>query len=87
MPTNESDAKTSHDNELRWRPALWSPANLRRGQGITIRNPLGLVQTMIMGGLFYLAALAVIARAGTGESPAPPGSGPSLPSARARINA
>jgi hypothetical protein len=40
MPTNESDARTSHDSKLRWRPALWSPANLRRGQGITIRTLL-----------------------------------------------
>jgi hypothetical protein len=37
---------------------------------------MGLVQTMIMGGLFYLAALAVIARSGTRETPAPePGPG------------
>ena len=36
---NESDA-ASHDSKLRWRPALWSPANLRRGQGITIRTLL-----------------------------------------------
>ena len=36
---------------------------------------LGLVQTLIIGGLFYLAALAVVARART-ERPAPePGPG------------
>ena len=37
---------------------------------------MGLVQTIILGGLFYLAALAVIARGGTREAPAPePGPG------------
>ena len=37
---------------------------------------LGLVQTLIIGGLFYLAALAVIARSGTRETPSPePGPG------------
>jgi hypothetical protein len=32
---------------------------------------LGLVETMIIGGLFYLAALAVVARVRMGESSAP----------------
>jgi hypothetical protein len=32
---------------------------------------LGLVQTLIVGGIFYLAALAVIARAHSSESSAP----------------
>jgi hypothetical protein len=32
---------------------------------------LGLAETMIIGGLFYLASLAVVARVRTGEPPPP----------------
>jgi hypothetical protein len=32
---------------------------------------LGLVQTLILGGLFYLGALAILARVRPPESPAP----------------
>jgi hypothetical protein len=36
---------------------------------------LGLVQTLIVGGLFYLAALAIIARVRTGGAPPAPAPG------------
>jgi hypothetical protein len=32
---------------------------------------LGLIQTLVIGGLFYLAALAVVARSTTAEIPVP----------------
>jgi hypothetical protein len=36
---------------------------------------LGLVQTLMVGGLFYLAALAVVARVRTNGAPVEPGAG------------
>ncbi|MFY9728051.1 MAG: hypothetical protein WAJ87_21330, partial [Bryobacteraceae bacterium] len=61
-----------HAPSVRWAWALNAAASvLGSVSALVSAIYLGLVETMIIGGLFYLAALAVVARVRTGESAAP----------------
>ena len=62
---------------MRWAWSLNAAASVLGSVGALVcAIYLGLVQTLIIGGVFYLAALAVIARGRTGEAAAPqPGPG------------
>jgi hypothetical protein len=66
-----------HAPSVRWAWSLNAASSVLGSVGALVcAIYMGLVQTMIMGGLFYLAALAVIARSGTHDTPAPePGPG------------
>ncbi len=65
-----------HPPSVRWAWALNAAASVLGSVcALVSAIYLGLTETMIIGGLFYLAALAVVARVRTGEAPAPqPGS-------------
>ncbi len=62
---------------MRWAWSLNAAASVLGSVGALVcAIYLGLVQTLIIGGVFYLAALAVVARGRTGETAAPrPGPG------------
>jgi hypothetical protein len=61
-----------HPPSVRWAWALNAAASVLGSVcALVSAIYLGLVETMIIGSLFYLAALAVVARVHTGESPAP----------------
>jgi len=61
-----------HAPSVRWAWALNAAASvLGSVSALVSAIYLGLVETMIIGGLFYLAALAVVARVHTAETPAP----------------
>ena len=66
-----------HAPSVRWAWSLNAASSVLGSVGALVAAIyMGLVQTIILGGLFYLAALAVIARGGTREAPAPePGPG------------
>lgn len=66
-----------HAPSVRWAWSLNAASSVLGSVGALVcAIYMGLVQTMIVGGLFYLAALAVIARGGGRETPAPePGPG------------
>jgi hypothetical protein len=66
-----------HAPSVRWAWSLNAASSVLGSVGALVcAIYMGLVQTMIVGGLFYLAALAVIARSGVRETPAPePGPG------------
>jgi len=77
FPTALQRLEAWHAPSVRWAWSLNAAASVLGSVGALVcAIYLGLVQTMIMGGLFYLAALAVIARGRTGETAAPePGPG------------
>ncbi len=61
-----------HAPSVRWAWALNAAASVLGSVcALVSAIYLGLAETMIIGGLFYLAALAVVARVRTGESPSP----------------
>ena len=61
-----------HAPSVRWAWALNAAASVLGSVcALVSAIYLGLVETMIIGGLFYLAALAVVARVRTAESTAP----------------
>jgi hypothetical protein len=65
-----------HAPSVRWAWSLNAAASVMGSVGALIcAIYLGLVQTLIIGGLFYLAALAVVARVRTSGSPPAPGPG------------
>jgi len=66
-----------HAPSVRWAWSLNAASSVLGSVGALVcAIYMGLVQTMIMGGLFYLAALAVIARGASPDTPAPePGPG------------
>jgi hypothetical protein len=77
FPTALARLEEWHAPSVRWAWSLNAASSVLGSVGALVcAIYLGLVQTMIVGGLFYLAALAVIARSKAGESPAPePGPG------------
>ena len=77
FPTALQRLESWHAPSVRWAWSLNAASSVLGSVGALVcAIYLGLVQTMIMGGLFYLAALAVIARTAVGEAPAPtPGPG------------
>ena len=77
FPTALDRLESWHAPSVRWAWSLNAASSVLGSVGALVcAIYLGLVQTMIMGGVFYLAALAVIARTPAGEAPAPaPGPG------------
>lgn len=77
FPTALDRLEAWHAPSVRWAWSLNAASSVLGSVGALVcAIYMGLVQTMIVGGLFYLAALAVIARTRTGESSAPePGPG------------
>jgi spermidine synthase len=77
FPTALARLEEWHAPSVRWAWSLNAASSVLGSVGALVcAIYLGLVQTMIVGGVFYLAALAVIARTRTGETPAPePGPG------------
>jgi hypothetical protein len=77
FPTALQRLEEWHAPSVRWAWSLNAAASVLGSVGALVcAIYLGLVQTMIVGGIFYLAALAVIARTHAGESAAPaPGPG------------
>jgi hypothetical protein len=62
---------------VRWAWSLNAAASVLGSVGALVcAIYLGLIQTLILGGLFYLAALAVVARVTTREATAAPEAGP-----------
>jgi len=66
-----------HPPSVRWAWSLNAASSVLGSVGALVcAIYLGLVETLIIGGLFYLAALAVVARVRIGDQPAPePGPG------------
>jgi hypothetical protein len=61
-----------HAPSVRWAWSLNAAASVMGSVGALVCGIyLGLIQTLVIGGLFYLAALAVVARVSTTEIPAP----------------
>ncbi len=77
FPTALTRLEEWHAPSVRWAWSLNAAASVLGSVGALVcAIYLGLVQTLIIGGVFYLAALAVIARGRTGEAAAPrPGPG------------
>jgi hypothetical protein len=77
FPTALQRLEEWHAPSVRWAWSLNAAASVLGSVGSLVCSIyLGLVQTMIVGGIFYLAALAVIARMHASESAAPaPGPG------------
>jgi hypothetical protein len=77
FPTGLQRLQLWHAPSVRWAWSLNAASSVLGSIGALVSAIyLGLVQTMIVGGLFYFAALAVIARVRPDVSPAPePGPG------------
>jgi hypothetical protein len=67
FPTGLERLEEWHSPSVRWAWALNAAASVLGSVGaLVLAIYLGLVQTLIIGGMFYLAALAVVARARPG---------------------
>ena len=77
FPTGLKRLEEWHAPSVRWAWSLNAASSVMGSVGALVcAIYLGLVQTLIIGGLFYLAALAVVARVRTSGQPAPePGPG------------
>ena len=77
FPTALRRLEEWHPPSVRWAWSLNAAASVMGSVGALVcAIYLGLLQTLIIGGLFYLAALAVVTRVRAGEAPAPvPGPG------------
>ena len=72
FPTALRRLERMHAPSVRWAWALNAAASVMGSVGALVCGIyLGLIQTLVIGGLFYLAALAVVARVSTTEIPAP----------------
>jgi len=72
FPTALRRLEEMHAPAVRWAWSLNAAASVLGSVGALVcAIYLGLIQTLIIGGLFYLAALAVVARSATAESAAP----------------
>ena len=72
FPTALRRLEEMHAPAVRWAWSLNAAASVLGSVGALVcAIYLGLIQTLIIGGLFYLAALAVVARSTTAEIPAP----------------
>jgi hypothetical protein len=74
FPTGLKRLEEWHAPSVRWAWSLNAAASVMGSVGALVcAIYLGLVQTLMVGGLFYLAALAIIARVRTnGEHPPEP---------------
>jgi hypothetical protein len=76
FPTALERLEAWHAPSVRWAWSLNAASSVLGSVGALVcAIYLGLVQTMIIGGVFYLAALAVIARTRAGEAAPEPGPG------------
>jgi hypothetical protein len=77
FPTALRRLEQMHPPSVRWAWSLNAASSVLGSVGALVcAIYLGLIQTLIIGGLFYLAALAVVARVNASEAPAPePGPG------------
>jgi hypothetical protein len=77
FPTGLKRLEAWHAPSVRWAWSLNAASSVFGSVAALVCSIyLGLVQTLIIGGLFYLAALAVIARVRVGQTPEPePGPG------------
>ena len=77
FPTGLARLEEWHAPSVRWAWSLNAASSVLGSVGALVCSIyLGLVQTVIIGGLFYLAALAVVARVRTSGVPSPePGPG------------
>jgi spermidine synthase len=72
FPTALRRLERMHAPSVRWAWSLNAAASVMGSVGALVCGIyLGLIQTLVIGGLFYLAALAVVARVSTTEIPAP----------------
>jgi len=72
FPTGLQKLEEWHSPSVRWAWSLNAAASVLGSVGaLVLAIYLGLVQTLIIGGMFYLAALAVVARARPGAVTAP----------------
>jgi hypothetical protein len=77
FPTGLARLEEWHAPSVRWAWSLNAASSVLGSVGALVCSIyLGLIQTMIVGGLLYLAALAVVARVRPNGAPAPlPGPG------------
>jgi hypothetical protein len=72
FPTALRRLERMHAPSVRWAWSLNAASSVLGSVGALVcAIYLGLVQTLVIGGLFYLAALAVVARVSTTEAPEP----------------
>jgi hypothetical protein len=72
FPTALRRLEQMHAPSVRWAWSLNAASSVLGSVGALVcAIYLGLIQTLIIGGLFYLAALAVVARVSATEAPAP----------------
>ena len=72
FPTGLKRLEDWHAPSVRWAWSLNAASSVMGSVGALVcAIYLGLVQTLMMGGLFYLAALAIIARARLNGAPPP----------------
>ena len=72
FPTALRRLEELHAPSVRWAWSLNAASSVLGSVGALVcAIYLGLIQTLVIGGLFYLAALAVVARSTTTEIPAP----------------
>jgi spermidine synthase len=72
FPTALRRLELMHAPSVRWAWSLNAASSVLGSVGALVcAIYLGLIQTLIIGGLFYLAALAVVARVTTREAPVP----------------
>ena len=72
FPTALRRLERMHAPSVRWAWSLNAAASVMGSVGALVCGSyLGLIQTLVIGGLFYLAALAVVARVSTTEIQAP----------------
>ena len=72
FPTALRRLEQMHAPSVRWAWALNAASSVLGSVGALVcAIYLGLIQTLVIGGLFYLAALAVIARVSATEAPTP----------------
>jgi hypothetical protein len=72
FPTGLRRLEQWHAPSVRWAWSLNAAASVMGSVGALVcAIYLGLIQTLILGGLFYLAALAVVARVSTRDAAAP----------------
>ena len=72
FPTALRRLEKMHAPSVRWAWSLNAASSVLGSVGALVcAIYLGLIQTLVIGGLFYLAALAVVARASVAQAPAP----------------
>ena len=72
FPTALRKLEQMHPPSVRWAWSLNAASSVLGSVGALVcAIYLGLIQTLMIGGLFYLAALAVVARSTTAEIAAP----------------